>query len=97
MATQSEAEFYKKFFEFADRGDEDGARKFLTANISQLPQEVQDKVVMAFFEEAIAKKDRNDAAIAAFQKQGIQIMHDVGEAKEEAGKKLKMLEIKESL
>jgi hypothetical protein len=97
MANQIPRELLDQFFLLAEKGDEAAARKFLTDNLKQFPEETQDAIITAFVEEALAKQTQEQAAIAGFQKQGVETVNALEKAKEELEKKLKMAEIKESL
>ena len=48
----------KEFSEVVALGDEDAARKFLADNLKKFPQDVQDKIISAFFQEALSKESR---------------------------------------
>lgn len=73
MQNQNVIELYNKFTELLKTGSEADARKFLVDNLTSFPEELQEQIIMAFFEEAIASK----AAISKMQHDGIGAMKDL--------------------
>lgn len=88
---------YTEFFEVADRGDEQEAKDFLLRNLKRFPQDVQDAIITAFFEDALKKSADDSRVVAEFQKDGLQAAGDLERLKDELRKKAKLLEIKESI
>jgi hypothetical protein len=87
----------KEFSEVVARGNEEDARKFLVNNLKQFPQDVQDKLIIAFFEEALSKKASGLHAVADFQKEGLEAINDLEHGKRQLEEKQKLLDLKESI
>lgn len=90
-------ELYKEFLAYADKGDEAGARKFLVDNLAKFPQEVQDKLIFAFFEEALTDKTRGMQEIVEMQKQGLAAMSQIDKAKKILEDKIKEKDLRDKL
>ncbi len=87
----------KEFSEVVARGNEEDARKFLVDNLKQFPQEVQGKIIGAFFEEALSKKADGLHAVADFQKEGLAAVSNLEQGKRQLDDKQKLLDLKESI
>ena len=87
----------KKFSEVVARGNENEVREFLTSNLKEFPQDVQDKIVGAFFEEALSKKASDLRAVADIQKDGLNAISDLEEGKKKLEDKAKLLDFKDSI
>jgi len=87
----------KEFSEVVARGDEGAAREFLTNNLKKFPQDVQDKIITAFFEEALSKKSSDVRAVADFQKEGLGAINDLEKGKKKLEDKEKLLNLKDSI
>ncbi len=87
----------KEFSEVVALGDEDAARKFLADNLKKFPQDVQDKIISAFFEEALSKKAADLHAVLDFQKEGIAAISDLEQGKRKLEDKQKLLDLKEGI
>ena len=70
-------DLYNEFLTYINKNDEAGARKFLVDNLTKFPQEVQDKLVFAFFEEALTDETKGMQEIAEMQKQGLAAMSQI--------------------
>jgi hypothetical protein len=90
-------EVREAFMKIVDAGDEAKAREFLVENLAQFPEDTQEVIIMAFFEEALAKKDKDEQLVADFKKQGLQAVNAIDRAKIELEKRLKLAEIKENI
>jgi len=87
----------KEFSEVVARGNEEDARRFLVDNLKKFPQDVQDKIITAFFEEALSKKANGLRAVADFQKEGLKAVNDLEQGKRKLEDKQKLLDLKESI
>jgi len=74
-------DLYKEFMVFVEKNDEEGARKFLIDNLQKFPEDVQDKLTFAFFEEALMKEAEGKKEIAEMQKQGLEAISQIEKAK----------------
>lgn len=66
---------------YVEKNDEEGAKKFLLDNFQKFPEDVQDKLTLAFFEEALMGGAENATAIAEMQKEGLNAMNQISKAK----------------
>ena len=87
----------EEFSEVIARGNEDAARKFLVDNLKKFPQDVQDKIIGAFFEEALSKRTDGLHAVADFQKEGLEAVNDLEQGKRQLEDKQKLLDLKEGI
>jgi len=74
MATKTFEELYAELMDLIEAGDEAKAREFLTDHLTEFPEEVQNKIAFAFFEEAVVNQAEEETAIRDFQKEGIETM-----------------------
>ena len=65
-------DLYNEFLGYVNKDDEAGARKFLIDNLQKFPEEVQEKLTFAFFEEALMSEAKGVKEIADMQKQGLE-------------------------
>jgi hypothetical protein len=87
----------KEFAEVVACGDEEAARKFLVDNLKQFPQDVQNKIISAFFEEALSKRSSGLHAVADFQKEGLRAINDLEQGKKKLEDKERLLNLKDSI
>ena len=88
---------YNEFLAYADRGDEAGARKFLVDNFKKFPEEVQEKITFAFFEEALMDKTKGMKEVAEMQKEGLEAMSQIDKAKKILEDQIKIKDLKAKL
>ncbi len=88
---------YKEFLAYADKGDEAGARKFLIDNMKSFPEEVQGKLLLASFEEAVMKEAEGMQEIAEVQKEGLNAMSQINKAKKVLADQAKIKSLKDKL
>jgi hypothetical protein len=74
-------DLYNEFLVYADKGDEQGARAFLIDNLQKFPEEIQDQLTFAFFEEALMDETKDIKEIAEIQKQGLDTINQIEKAK----------------
>lgn len=70
----------KEIEKLLDAGDEQRLREYLTEHFEDLPEEVQGKVLLAFYSEAI-EKQAGDVAIEKIQKEGMEAMTKISALK----------------
>ena len=87
----------EEFMKIVQSGDEAKARQFLVDHFKEFPESTQDVISVAFLEEALAKKNAEDALIADFRKEGLATLNVLGRAKEELEKHAQLAEIKKNL
>jgi len=68
---------YDDFKVYLDGNDEEGARRFLIDNFAKFPEEVQEKLTFAFFEEALKGK----VGVAKMREAGIDAIDQIDKAK----------------
>ncbi len=90
-------DLYKEFWVYAEKGDEAGARKFLVDNLKKFPEDIQDKLTFAFFEEALMDETRGITEIAEIQKEGLEVMSQIDKAKKILEDKLKIKDLRAKL
>lgn len=97
MENTSFETLYDQFIKLVEKGDESKARDFLLANINSFPQDVQDGIILALLQEALADKKNDAELLLNFQKQAVEAMHNLNGAEVMLEKNKKLAEIKESL
>lgn len=90
-------DLYNEFLVYVNKGDEAGARKFLLDNFKKFPEEVQDKLTFAFFEEALIDKAKGIKDTAEIQKQGLEAMSQIEKAKKVLEDQIKIKDLKVKL
>lgn len=80
------------------REDEAKVKDFLIEHFDEFPKEMQDKMIMLFFEESLDKiTGGQDQAVADFQKQGLAMVKELENMKKGVEDKIKALDIEESI
>ena len=90
-------DLYNEFLVYVDKGDEVGARAFLIDNLQKFPEEVQDKLTFAFFEEALMGETKEIKEIGEIQKQGLNAISQINKAKKILQDKIKIINLRSSL
>lgn len=90
-------DLYNEFLTYVNKDDEAGARKFLTDNFKKFPQEVQDKLTFAFFEEALTNETEGMEEISELQKEGLEALSQIDKVKKIIADKLKIKDLKSKL
>ena len=90
-------DLYNEFLVYVNKNDEQGARNFLIDNLQKFPEEIQNKLTFAFFEEALTDKTKDIKDIAEMQKQGMDAMSQIDKAKKIIEEKIKIEDLKSSL
>ncbi len=88
---------YIEFQSYVDKNDEQGARNFLIKNLQQFPEEVQAKLTLAFFEEALMDTTTKIKSVAEIQKEGLDAISQMDKLKKILEDKKKIEDIKSSL
>lgn len=81
MSTTTFEELYTELMNLIEAGDEAVAREFLTAHLTEFPEEVQNKIAFAFFEESVLNQVEEESAIREFQEEGIETMSQLKKLK----------------
>lgn len=90
-------DLYNEFLVYVNKDDEEGARKFLIDNLQKFPEEVQDKITFAFFEEALLDKTKGMKEIAKMQKQGLEAINQIDKAKKILEDEIKIKDLRSGL
>lgn len=90
-------DLYNEFLVYVNKNDEEGARKFLTDNFTKFPEEVQEELTFAFFEEALFDETKGIPEIAELQKQGLDAMSKIDKAKKILEDKAKIESLRSKL
>jgi hypothetical protein len=90
-------DLYNEFLGYVDRNDEQGARNFLVDNLQKFPEDIQDKLTFAFFEEALMDETKGIKDIAEMQKQGLDAMSQIDKAKKILEYKIKIEDLRANL
>jgi hypothetical protein len=88
---------YNEFLTYVDKDDEAGARKFLIDNLTKFPEEVQEKLTFAFFEEALMNDVKTMQAVTEMQKEGLEAMSQIDKAKKVLEDQLKIKDLRDKL
>ncbi len=88
---------YKEFLVLVEEGDEAKVRAFVVAHFKEFPEEVQDKLTLAFFEEALTSKTDGDAEVSNVMDYSLNLLREMGKAKSELEDEKKVIEVKQSL
>jgi len=91
------SDLYNEFLTLVNKGDEQGARDFLIENLQKFPEDVQDKLTFAFFEEALIDETKGIKEIAEMQKEGIDAMSQIDKAKKVLEEKKKIEDLRSDL
>ncbi len=78
-------------------GSEAEARAFITDNFNRFPEDMQEKITLTFFEEAVLNQAAEVENIANLQKEGTSVFKAVEKEKKELEDEEKMLKIKKDL
>ncbi len=90
-------DLYNQFLVYVNKDDEQGARKFLIDNLQKFPEDIQEKLTFAFFEEALMKETEGRKDIAEMQKGGLEAMSQIDKAKKVLEDKRKVEDLRSSL
>ncbi|MEI7709239.1 MAG: hypothetical protein WCI76_00825 [bacterium] len=87
-------DLYNEFLDCVSKGDEALARKFLVDNIKRFPQEAQDSIIFAFFEEALDKETKDMGAITKIQKEGLDALAQIDKVQKILEDQIKVKDLK---
>jgi hypothetical protein len=89
--------FYEELGKIMEKGDEQAARDFIVNNLDKFPQDAQDAIVTALFEETLVAKTESEVAVADFQKQALAVSKAIEGAREALERQGKLADIKSDL
>lgn len=67
-------EIYEKFIEILSSEDTEQINKFLEEHFDELPQDLQEKIIFALFEDAAEKKLAGHEALLEFEQDGLETL-----------------------
>ena len=88
---------YNEFVELTQKGDMEAAKDFLNLHYKDFPQELQDKITFAFFEESLVNESNKVMAVNEVQKQGLEAMDAIEKAKKAMEEQAKILDLQDDL
>ncbi len=90
-------DIYKELLSIGERDGEEAARKFLAEHLSEFPEDIQGKVTLAFFEEALQNSLGEKKQVVKVVEEALNTIEKIQKDKNALQDKLKILKIKESL
>ncbi len=94
MTNMSFSYLYQEFVELLSRGDENEAKQFLVDHFNDLPKDVQDDIIMAFFEEGLSLAAIEADEIGKFQKERLEEAEVLEKIKKSLEDKIKLIDLK---
>ena len=97
MDTTKTEELYNGLQAILERGSEEEARAFIDAHANEFPEEVQQKIALALFEEALEESSAARALRNDLQKQGLDAVARLDSGQRSLEDQMKIKELKEKL
>lgn len=88
---------YAQFREILDTGTEDQTQKFLTDHMQEFPEDMQQVITLALFENGLNKAAESQKAVEDFKKEGIEIVDELEKGKRILDDKRKILDLQEKI
>ena len=88
---------YAQFREILNTGTEEQAQKFLTDHMKEFPEDMQQTITLALFENGINEAAENQKAVEDFKQEGIEIADELEKGKRILDDKLKVLDLQEKM
>lgn len=82
---------------YVEKGDEQGARDFLVENIAKFPDDIRDKLVFIFFEEALMQDVNAVKQLAEAEQESVKAVNQIEKAQKILEEKLKIEKLKSDL
>ena len=89
-------ELYRQLAEIFQKGDEPSVRQFLIDHIKEFPEDIQESILMLFFEEALGRANAQ-LDIIDMQKQGLERLDFLKKTESMLQDKLKVLELEKKM
>ena len=86
-----------EFMKVVETGNEQAAKDFIIDHLKEFPQEVQTKIISAFFFDALEKESDTIEKRAALQKEALAAFADIEKAESKLGDEKKKIELKAGL
>ena len=97
MTNAITTELYEEFLRLAEAGDENAARAFLTDRYKDFPEEMQEKVMFAFFSEAVTKRAAEIEGVTKIQQEGMEMLTKLIAEKKKLEDQLRIDDLKKTL
>lgn len=97
MIQMQPEQLYSEFLQLAEAGDEVAARKFLTDHLADFPQETREKLVFAFFEEALEAKAKEAEAVHTAREEGLETLKKLIQEQKAVDNALKIIDLENGL
>lgn len=88
---------YQQIQTLVAKGEEQEAKAFLIEHLNDFPPELREKIIFAFFYEALEEASEEEKSLEEFRTQTISVLNEIREAKKEAQQKLDQINLKERL
>jgi hypothetical protein len=88
---------YAQFREILDTGTEEQAQKFLTDHMGEFPEDMQQTITLALFENGLNEAAESQVAVDNFKQEGIEIIDELEKGKRILDDKLKILDLQEKI
>ena len=97
MTTSNTTDLYNKLTEIFNTGNEDAAKDFLIEHIKEFPEDVQKKIMFAFFDAALDKKIESETQKAQIQKEGMDYLEKIDKVEKTIKDKQKVSKLRSFL
>jgi hypothetical protein len=86
-----------EFMKVVETGNEQAAKDFIIDHLKEFPEEVQTKIISAFFFDALDKEADGIEKRAALQKEALSVFADIEKAEKTLGDEKKKMELRTGL
>lgn len=83
MSNKKNITIYQKIRKVWQEGDEEKLKNFLIDNLLDFPQDIQEEIIFAFFEEALVKSLKEVENKIKFQERVAKVLDSIKKAKKE--------------
>lgn len=90
-------DIFAEFQSVLDKGNEAEARQFLADNLLRFPEDVQEKITFAFFEEALSNQVTEMEGVKKVEKEASELFTSITKEKKELENEIKVQDIKKDL
>lgn len=97
MKKKNFKELYEEFREVLKENNEEKARDFLISHLEEFPKEAQEKIILAFFQEALEKAAEEANLLQDFQAKALNEIKEVEQVKRDLEDRLEIIKTKEEI
>ena len=90
-------ELYEKLLAVVASGDEAAADAFLAEHLTEFPEDLQQKIMFAYFKESVEQEAGQLETIADAKKEGLELLKELEHIKKGYEEARKIQELKDSL